>query len=199
MVAQVVQELSARRAKLTAEAKGEAARLYREYVETHTRPEAGRRRAIALALGAPIKEVVLAVREWARRQEADSPNPRLSRTHLFQIEKAYFRELAAARYSLDEFPQRIADELGFANRWQVLRWIDVLHDDPSSFDAVPDPPDHARQAVIAAYEAYLAAEAPPEAGLHATIAAKVGDLKARQVHKVLQEYRHQRRAAYRPH
>jgi hypothetical protein len=41
------------------------------------------------------------------------------------------------------------------------------------------------------------AEAPPDKGLHQTIAEQIGGtLKPRQVHKVLQNYRHERRAAY---
>ena len=92
---------------------------------------------------------------------------------------------------------RIAETLGFPNRWQVLRWIDVLHDDPHAFDSVPDPGDEQRNAVVNAYAQYIAATEPPEKGLHQTIADQIGGaIKPRQVHKILQSYRHNRRREY---
>jgi hypothetical protein len=199
MVAEVIQDLSARETRLTAEQKAAVADLYRQFVESHERPPTGRRRTIATQLNVPVKEVVLAVREWARRQEAESPSPKLSRQQLFDIEKAYWNEVEAARYPLDELPARLAESLGFANRWQVLRWIDVLHDDPRAFENVPDPTPEQRQAVLDAYTDYINADAPPDKGLHQTIADRIGgDLKPRQVHKVLQNYRHERREQYQP-
>jgi hypothetical protein len=197
MVAEVIQDLSVKDAKLTAEQKLEAAHMYRDFVEAHKRPEGGRRKMIASHLNVATKEVVLAVRDWARKQEAESPSPKLSRTQLFDIEKAYWREIDRGRYPLNDFPQRIAEDLGFANRWQVLRWIDVLHDDPHTFDSVPDPAPEHRDAIINAYVEYIGAEAPPEKGLHQTISDLLGtSIKPRQVHKVLQNYRHERRNTY---
>jgi hypothetical protein len=197
MVAEVIQDLSVKDAKLSADQKLEAALMYRDFVEAHLRPEGGRRKMIATNLGVATKEVVLAVRDWARRQEAESPSPKLSRTQLFDIEKAYWKEIDLRRYPLAEFPQRIAEELGFANRWQVLRWIDVLHDDPHTFDGVPEPTTEQRDSIIKAYQEYIASEVPPEKGLHQTISDQLGtNLKPRQVHKVLQNYRHERRSSY---
>lgn len=197
MVAEVVQELSSTEARLSSEQRSEAAELYRQMVEAHERPAGGRRKSIAASLNVPLKEVILAVRDWARRQEAESPTPRLSRQQLFEIEKRYWEEIDRGRYPLDDFPARLAEELGFANRWQVLRWIDVLHDDPHAFDNVPEPTPEARQQVVDAYRAYLDSETPPEKGLHQTIAEQLeGAVKPRQVHKILQNYRHDRRESY---
>lgn len=199
MVAEVIQDLTARQARLSGDQRGEAAELYRQMVESHDRPVGGRRRMIAAQLNVPVKEVILAVRDWARKQEADSPSPRLSRQQLFEIEKAYSHAIASAAVPLAELPQHLADTLGFANRWQVLRWIDVLHDDPKAFENVPDPDDSVRGAIVDAYEDYLRADVPPDKGLHQTIAEQVGgSLKPRQVHKVLQNYRHERRTEYSP-
>jgi hypothetical protein len=93
-------------------------------------------------------------------------------------------------------PSKIAEELGFVSRWQVLRWLDVLHDDQRAFSNVPDPSAEAQQQILEAYIAYLASPAPPEHGLHYSIAGKIAKVSPRQVHKVLQEFRHKMRAEY---
>lgn len=197
MVAEVIQDLTARQARLNQDQRAEAAEVYRQMVETHDRPAGGRRRTIAAQLNVPVKEVILAVRDWARRQESESPSPRLSRQQLFDIEKAYWHEMTAAEHPLDELPTVLSDKLGFANRWQVLRWIDVLHDDPRSFENVPEPDGGVRDRIVGAYVTYLQSEAPPEKGLHQTISEELsGEVKPRQVHKVLQNYRHERRQNY---
>lgn len=197
MVAEVIQELSQNDAKLTPELKAEAVRRYRDYVETHERPAGGRRRSIASTLGVPAREVIFAVRDWARKQEVESPNPKLSRQHLYEIERAYFDELEQGRYALEELPERLAESLGFANRWQILRWIDVLHDDPRAFEGVPDPTPEQREQILKLYREYLESGAPPEKGLHQTISEALdGEVKPRQVHKVLQVHRHERRSGY---
>jgi hypothetical protein len=199
MVAEVIQDLTARQARLSTDQRGEAADLYRQMVESHDRPAGGRRRTIAAQLNVPVKEVILAVRDWARKQEAESPSPRLSRQQLFEIEKSYWNEISTGTHPLDELPQVLADRLGFANRWQVLRWIDVLHDDPRAFESVPEPSPEVRERIVSAYDAYLSADAPPEKGLHQTISEELGSaVKPRQVHKVLQNYRHERRVNYSP-
>ncbi len=199
MVAEVIQDLTARQARLSVDQRAEAAELYRQMVEAHDRPVGGRRRAIAAELNVPVKEVIVAVRDWARRQEAESPSPRLSRQQLFEIERAYWNEMSAAEHPLDEFPTVLSEKLGFANRWQVLRWIDVLHDDPRAFENVAEPDTDTHDQVVAAYMAYLEAESPPEKGLHQTISEQMeGAVKPRQVHKILQNYRHERRQNYSP-
>lgn len=199
MVAEVIQEISARQAHVTPELREKAAAMYQDMVEAHERPTGGRRRTIAATLNVPIKEIILAVRDWARKQDAASPTPRLSRQHLFEIEKTYWQAVMERVHPLDELPQRLADHLGYVNRWQVLRWIDVLHDDPRAFEAVPDPSPEQRASIIELYTAYLESDAPPEKGLHQTIAESLGNtLKPRQVHKVLQAFRHEHRAKYEP-
>ncbi len=199
MVAEVIQSLTSVQIRMTPEQRAEAAHRYRDMVESHERPVGGRRKAIAAAMNMPIKEVIVAVRDWARKQEADSPTPRLSRQQLFDVEKAYWEQIGARKHPLDSFPDALSESLGFANRWQVLRWIDVLHDDPRSFENVPDPDEKDRDAIIATYQEYLASDAPPEKGLHQTIADRLGPAtKPRQVHKVLQNYRHACRAKYKP-
>jgi hypothetical protein len=199
MVAEVIQDLSSSDTRLSSEQRTEAAELYRDMVERHDRPVGGRRKMIASQLNAPVKEVVLAVRDWARKQENESPTPRLSRQQLFEIEKAYWEELERRRYALGDMPEMIASNLGFPNRWQVLRWIDVLHDDPRAFENVAEPTDEQRDAIIAAYTAYIEGDAPPEKGLHQTISEQLdGAVKPRQVHKVLQNVRHERRNSYEP-
>jgi hypothetical protein len=199
MVAEVIQDLTAKQARLSMDQRAQAAELYSRMVETHDRPAGGRRRTIAAQLNVPVKEVILAVRDWARRQEAESPSPRLSRQQLFDIEKAYWNEMSVQEHPLDELPAVLANKLGFANRWQVLRWIDVLHDDPRAFENVPEPDPDVREQIIGAYVAYLQSDAPPEKGLHQTISETMeGLVKPRQVHKVLQNYRHERRRDYSP-
>jgi hypothetical protein len=61
---------------------------------------------------------------------------------------------------------------------------------------VPDPPTEVQQQILDAYMEYLAAPAPPEHGLHYSIAGRIGKVSPRQVHKVLQKYRHKMRAEY---
>lgn len=199
MVAEVIQEVSAKQAHLTPELREQAWAIYRDMVERHERPAGGRRRAIAAQLNVPIKEVILAVRDWARKQEAASPTPRLSRQQLFEIERTYWQAIQAREHSLDELPQHLSESLGYANRWQVLRWIDVLHDDPRAFEAVPDPGPEHREEIVRLYMDYLESPTPPDKGLHQTIAETLGGtLKPRQVHKVLQAFRHDHRAKYAP-
>ncbi|MCC6743319.1 MAG: hypothetical protein IT175_05595 [Acidobacteria bacterium] len=199
MVAEVIQDVTAKMAHLTPELREQAWAIYRDMVERHERPAGGRRRAIATQLNVPIKEVILAVRDLARKQDAASPTPRLSRQQLFEIERAYWLAIQAREHSLDELPQTLADSLGYANRWQVLRWIDVLHDDPRAFEAVPDPAPEHRDEIVRQYLSYLESTTPPDKGLHQTIAESLGgSLKPRQVHKVLQAFRHERRANYAP-
>lgn len=199
MVAEVIQEVSAKQAHLTPELREKAAVLYRDMVESHDRPAGGRRRSIAAQLNVPIKEVILAVRDWARKQEAASPTPRLSRQQLFEIERTYWQSIQAREHALDALPQHLAESLGYANRWQVLRWIDVLHDDPRAFESVPDPDPDQRKEIVRLYMNYLEATSPPDKGLHQTIAETLGGtLKPRQVHKVLQAFRHDHRAKYVP-
>ena len=68
----------------------------------------------------------------------------------------------------------------------------TVHDDPRAFENVPEPDPDVRDQIIGAYVTYLQSEAPPEKGLHQTISETMeGLVKPRQVHKVLETYRHE--------
>jgi hypothetical protein len=125
-----------------------------------------------------------------------SPTPNPSRQQLFEIEKMYWEELNLKRFGLTELPSRIAEQLGYVSRWQVLRWLDVLHDDERAFANVPDPSPEAQKQILDAYVEYLRSSAPPEHGLHYSIAGQLPKVSPRQVHKTLQSHRHKMRAEY---
>jgi len=196
LVADVVRELVQTNVALTDELRTNAIEMYQRFVESGHRPDGGRRRAISSALGLPYKQVMKVIREWSMSEYEKSPTPNPSRQQLFEVEKLYWDELVKQRHRLTELPQRIADQLGFVTRWQVLRWLDVLHDDERAFANVPDPPDEAQANILEGYRQYLASESPPEHGLHYSIAGLIPKVSPRQVHKVLQGYRHKIRSEY---
>jgi hypothetical protein len=196
LVADVIRNFLQPRNELTPELKNRAIEMYRQFVENGHRPEGGRRRAISSMLGISFRQVAKIIREWSQAEYAKSPTPQPSRQQLFEIEKAYWRELGLQRYRLTEIPAKIAEELGYVTRWQVLRWLDVLHDDECAFANVPDPPPEIQEKIIEYYKQYLASPNPPELGLHYTISQMFENLTPRQVHKVLQHYRHMKRAEY---
>jgi hypothetical protein len=181
---------------ITPEQKERIIEMYKGYVERGERPEGGRRNAIGHLLGIPFRQVRDIVYEWTQSQYAKSPSPELSREQKFEMEKVYFGELDKKRYRLEELPAKIAEQVGFASAFQVRRWLDMLYDDESKFANVADAPPEAEERIVEAYRQYLAAPKPPEQGLHFTIANQVGEISQRQVHKVLQRYRYQRRAEY---
>jgi hypothetical protein len=196
LVADVIREITQSKVALTDDLKDRAIEMYKRFVESGHRPEGGRRRAISSALGLPYKQVMKIIREWSMAEYETSPTPNPSRQQLFEIEKSYWNELNNRRYRLTEMPQKIAEQLGFVSRWQVLRWLDVLHDDQRAFANVSDPTPEAQQQILAAYQQYLQAPTPPEHGLHYSIAGQIEKVSPRQVHKVLQNYRHKMRAEY---
>jgi hypothetical protein len=196
LVADVLREVSQANAQLTPELKGRAIEMYQRFVENGHRPEGGRRRAISAAFGVPYKQVMNLIREWSLAEYGKSPTPSPSRQQLFEVEKTYWQEMERQRYRLTELPGKIAENLGFITRWQVLRWLDVLHDDERVFANVPDPADEVQDQIIRAYQAYLSLDSPPEHGLHYTIAGQIAKVTPRQVHKVLQSYRHKMRTEY---
>jgi len=196
LVADVIREITQSKVALTDDLKDRAIEMYQRFVESGHRPEGGRRRAISSALGLPYKQVMKIIREWSMSEYETSPTPNPTRQQLFEIEKLYWNELNNRRYGLTELPKKIAEELGYVSRWQVLRWLDVLHDDQRAFSNVPDPPAEAQQQILAAYEEYLRATSPPEHGLHYSIAGQIAKVSPRQVHKVLQNFRHKMRAEY---
>lgn len=196
LVADVIREITQSKVALTDELKARAIEMYQRFVESGHRPEGGRRRAISSALGLPYKQVMKIIREWSMAEYETSPTPNPSRLQLFEIEKMYWDELNRQRYRLTELPSKIAEELGYVTRWQVLRWLDVLHDDERAFSNVPDPPPEAQQQILEAYVEYLRSAAPPEHGLHYNIAGQIAKVSPRQVHKILQNHRHKMRAEY---
>lgn len=196
LVSDVLRDLGKVNIVVTPEQKERAIAMYQRFVETGHRPEGGRRRAISVALGIPFKQIVKIIRDWSLSQYAISPTPTPSRLQLFEIEKAYWQELENKRFGLRELPERIAQQLGYITRWQVLRWLDVLHDDERAFAKVPDPPEDVQEKILEAYKEYLASSAPPEQGLHYTIAGMFEKISPRQIHKVLQSYRHRMRIEY---
>jgi hypothetical protein len=198
LVADVIREVTQSKVALTDELKTRAIEMYQRFVESGHRPEGGRRRAISSALGLPYKQVMKIIREWSMAEYETSPTPNPTRLQLFEIEKMYWDELNRQRYRLTELPTRIAEQLGYVTRWQVLRWLDVLHDDERAFANVPDPAPEAQQQILDAYVEYLKSAAPPEHGLHYSIAGQIAKVSPRQVHKVLQNHRHKMRAEY-PH
>ena len=196
LVADVIREITQSKVTLTDELKTRAIEMYQRFVESGHRPEGGRRRAISSALGLPYKQVMKIIREWSMAEYETSPTPNPTRQQLFEIEKMYWDELNRRRYRLTELPTKIADELGYVSRWQVLRWLDVLHDDERAFANVPDPPPEAQKQILDAYVEYLNSPTPPEHGLHYSIAGQIAKVSPRQVHKVLQNHRHRMRAEY---
>lgn len=196
LVADVIRETLQSRTILTDELKARAIQMYQRFVESGHRPEGGRRRAISSALDVPYKQVMKLIREWSMAEYEKSPTPIPNRLQLFEIEKLYWAELHKGRFRLTELPQKIADELGYVTRWQVLRWLDVLHDDERTFANVPDPSPEVQKQILDAYAEYLTSPAPPEHGLHYSIAGQIAKVSPRQVHKVLQNYRHKMRAEY---
>jgi len=196
LVADVIRELTQARATVTPDIKTRAIEMYQRFVESGHRPEGGRRRAISAALNVPYKQVMKLIRDWSMAEYEKSPTPTPSRQQLFEIEKIYWEELGKQRYRLTELPGKIAEGLGYVTRWQVLRWLDVLHDDERTFANVPDPPPEVQQQILDAYNKYLESPSPPEHGLHYSIAGQIGKVSPRQVHKTLQGYRHKRRAEY---
>jgi len=196
LVADVIREITQSKVALTDDLKDRAIEMYQRFVESGHRPEGGRRRAISSALGLPYKQVMKIIREWSMSEYETSPTPNPTRLQLFEIEKMYWNELNRKRYRLTELPAKIADELGYVSRWQVLRWLDVLHDDERAFSNVPDPSPEAQAQILEAYTEYLSAPTPPEHGLHYSIAGQLPKVSPRQVHKVLQNHRHKMRAEY---
>ena len=196
LVADVIRDATQARAQLTNELRARAIEMYQRFVENGHRPEGGRRRAISSAFGVPYKQVMNLIREWSLAEYAKSPTPNPNRQQLFEVEKVYWTELHLKRYRLTELPAKIAENLGYITRWQVLRWLDVLHDDERVFANVPDPPREIQEQILSAYTEYLESTSPPEHGLHYTIASGIEKVTPRQVHKVLQSYRHQMRSEY---
>lgn len=196
LVAEVLRDVTQSKVIVTSEIKTRAIEMYQRFVENGHRPAGGRRRAISAAFGVPYKQVMNLIREWSLTEYGKSPTPSPTRLQLFEVEKTYWREMTLRRHRLTEMPSKIAEELGFVTRWQVLRWLDVLHDDERVFSNVPEPTQEIQDEIVQAYIEYLNSDSPPEHGLHYTIAGKIAKVTPRQVHKILQNYRHKMRSEY---
>src|SRR4030095_5196906 len=138
LVADVIREITQGKATVAEEQKARAIQMYQRFVESGPRPEGGRRRAISVAFGVAYNQVMKLIREWSMAEYEKSPTPNPNRQQLFEIEKLYWEELQRGHYPLTELPAKIAEQLGYITRWQVLRWLDVLHDDERTFAVVPD-------------------------------------------------------------
>jgi hypothetical protein len=114
----------------------------------------------------------------------------------FRIEKAYWRLLRESSLPLPELWPALAVEVG-VTPWQAARVIDLIHEDPRRLSSTEPPAPEQARAINAAYEAYLAAPAPPEGPLHPAIAAQTG-VTPKQVYRALLEYRQAQRQALRP-
>lgn len=197
LVMQAINEANARRElpldqQLNDDQKKIVIENFSKFIEDCIRPPDGRHRTLAAQLGASVSAVRQARREWFKAQWGNAPD--LTREQLFSIEKAYWAELKSRRLPLKEMPGVIASKLGFTP-FQVMMWIDQLHDNENLLASVPDPTEEQRAAIIDAYHKYLVSEKPPENALHKTIGEAVG-VTPRQVHKVLLRYRNHQRATY---
>jgi hypothetical protein len=182
--------------QLSEEQRASVIEMYRQFVKTMQRPERGRRRTISASLGLSLKSVCNTVRELTISESEKSPTPILSRDQLFAIEKLYWDELKKQEHNLAQIPDLIANQLGFATSWQVLRWIDMLNDDESKLGNVEDPPPDIQQQILKLYADYLAATEPPDKGLHSTIAKQLEGVNPKQIHKVLGHYRRETLSNY---
>jgi hypothetical protein len=181
---------------ITPELTAQIIERYKYYVEHGERPPEGRRKKISAELKIPFSQVRNILYEWSVNQFKQSPTPDLSRELRFEIEKRYTSELEARHVPLDDIPKKLAEEMGNVTSYQISRWLDMLHDDDARFAHIAEIPSETEQAIIDAYRRYLTSPAPPQEGLHGTIADAIGGVTRRQVHKTLQKYRNQRRAEY---
>jgi hypothetical protein len=183
---------------ITPERRSRIIEMYKSYMDHGDHPPEGRYKKIGLELGIPHLQVREIVSDWSQSQFKDSPTPKLTRELRFEIEKRYWKELDAQLSRLEDIPAKLAEDMGGITAFQVLGWLDTLHDENARFERVTDVSQEIEARVIDAYNQYLAAPEPPAMGLHATIAASIGGITPRQVHKVLQRYRNRRKMQY-PH
>jgi hypothetical protein len=158
---------------------------YQEMVLRGERPSQGRRLALAEQLNLPLKEVVLAIRQWANQTIGS-----LTRQQLFDIEKCYWQLVLQGNIRPATLPQQIVNTLEFASLLQVSRWLDQLLDGSRLMNLAGTFSAEQRAQTIALYQDYLCQTAPPAKALHTTLAKIVG-LHPRQIHYILWEYRYQ--------
>jgi hypothetical protein len=156
---------------------------YQIYVEGLERPPQGRRRTIAVAMGIPYRNVVLALRQWNQQQAKIED---LTREERFSIEKAYFSRLEGNN-SFSEIKEQIVQVTGL-NPWVVSRYLDLLHDGGKKLQNVAPVTPEQEAAVLEEYRKYLSTSGPPSPPLHPLIAERTG-VNPKQVSKVLLTYR----------
>jgi DNA-binding MarR family transcriptional regulator len=196
IVSAMIHRIQQPEVELTPELKARVIELYEGYVRKGERPADGRRKTISNTLDIPYHQVKDLVYQWSLSQYELSPAHDLSREQKFAMEKVYWDELRKERYRLDEMPERIAEQVGYATSYQVARWLDMLYDDDRKFEKVEDLPEEIVRRIREGYLQYLEAPKPPDLGLHTTLAQQIGGITARQVHKVLHRFRKEMRAAY---
>jgi hypothetical protein len=185
LVAQAIPKTEGR-TPLSPEQEEEIIRRYQGYVERLERPPKGRRKTIAADMGLPYRSVAIAVREWKRSQPLLKD---VSREQRFFMEKAFFR-LIEEGSSLAQIRENLVKNSGYST-WQVLRYLDLLHDGEKMLRKVPEVTQGPSEAILAGYQQYLSAPSPPEPFLHTLLAQRTG-VTYQQVHKVLLTYRLQR-------
>ena len=140
----------------------------------------------------PVATVRRVRRDWFRSQEGSLRQ--LTREQLFSIEKTYWNELQHGKLPLNQIPETLAERLGFSP-FQVMVWVDQLHESEDTLATVPSPTKEQHDGVVRLYTEYLAGDKPPAKALHKTIGEKVG-ITPNQVYKVLLEYRNNARRQY---
>ena len=195
-VAAVMDKLRRRRADVAPETKTRIIEMYKGYVERGERPAGGRRKTIAASVGVPYAQVRDIVFAYSTARFNDSPTPQPTREQYFQLEKLFYAEVHRARYCWAELAEKVAEQSGLFNAWQVARWLDLLFDDEKEFAKQPDVSPAVSQKILEAYQQYLSAPRPPEHGLHPTISEQIGGITPKQAHKALQQYRSWLRGEY---
>jgi hypothetical protein len=186
-------EASASAMTITPEQHKQVVDMFLGFIRSADRPAEGRHKAVATALNIPVAIVRRVRRDWFKSQEGSLRE--LSREQLFSIEKTYWSELQKGQLPLAEIPENLAERLSFAP-FQVMVWIDQLHESENNLSTVPDPTPEQHEEVVKLYKEYLAGDKPPAKALHKTIGEKVG-ITPNQVYKVLLEYRNGVRRQYR--
>jgi hypothetical protein len=183
LVVQVVQESPVQRT-LSPDQEAEIVKRYQTYVERMERPAAGRRKAIAREMRIPYRLVVMAVRNW--KQRAQRPMKDFTREERFRVEKAFSRKIREEKPLAKVFAE-ILEETGL-DRWQVIRYLDTIHDGESRLKKFPEVTAGQKEAILAGYADYLGGSSPPGPFLHTLLAEKSGATH-QQVHKALLAYR----------
>ena len=182
LVSQIVKEELAK-APLPEPIQKRIVSLYLGYVKRLERPPSGRRKTIAGTLQVPYRKVAVVVRDWKQTQPLIADIPRAIR---FEIEKKYFDFITRGK-TVDEITKRLAQKTGFTE-WQVVRYLDLLHDGQKALKNIPNVPYEIRLQVEGEYRDYLKQIAPPDSTLHDLLAQRA-NITHKQVHKVLLNYR----------